>query len=117
MSRGVHFEETIRTSVFGSLPHRGLKNRLVDGEYVVCKIQDRLIIGGKSLTSASRTLLHTEVQQTEEAERLILSLEKYLRKIRALMLPIRLSFSKSLSQAPEPRAKDLNKRQSKLLGK
>ena len=117
LSRGAHFEETIKTSVFGALPCRGLRNHLVDGDYVVCKIQDRLIIGGKSMAAASRAILHAEVQQTEEAERLVLSLEKYLRKVRALMLPIRLAFSKNPPLLPEPRDQDLNKRQSKLLGK
>jgi len=117
LNRGAIFDETIRTSAFDSLPHRGLRNHLVAGEHIICKIRDRLIIGGKSMASASRALLHTEVQRTEEAERLVLSLEKYLRKVRALMLPIRLAFSKNLPQLPEPRDQDLNKRQSKLLGK
>ena len=117
LSRGGCFEETIRTSMFNSLPFRGLKNRLVAGEYVVCKILDSIIIGGQSAAPVSRTLLHNEAQQTEEAERLVLSLEKYLRKVRALMLPTRLAFSKNPPLLPEPRDQDLNKRQRKLLGK
>jgi hypothetical protein len=90
---GDHLEDTLRTSVYNTLPYRGLKNRMTSNDSIVCTIRNQLLIAGKAFTPATRTLMHAGARSTEEIGNLVSSLEVQLDKLDALVLPFKLAFS------------------------